>query len=176
MNRSSKFAISYSLSPTILNAVSLARSGKEEALSVIVVLERESQGLGASDFHKWHDKLVHRLLNPFGFAAGQLAVFQGASEAPIPPHFGSSLYESTPQSAQKWSGTGRASNAEKQPTGRGPEGCVENGPAAALLVGYVSIQICALLAPCRRSILNATTSSLYARRYTGPQISRRKWI
>src|ERR1700676_5259382 len=24
--------------------------------------------------------------------------------------------------------TGRASNAEKQPTGRGPEGCVENGP------------------------------------------------
>jgi hypothetical protein len=34
---------------------------------------------------------------------------------------------------------GRASNAEKQPTGRGPEGCVENGPAAALLLGYVSI-------------------------------------
>jgi hypothetical protein len=28
---------------------------------------------------------------------------------------------------------------QKQPTGRGPEGCVENGPAAALLVGYVSI-------------------------------------
>ena len=26
---------------------------------------------------------MHRLLNPFGFAAGQLAVFQGASEAPI---------------------------------------------------------------------------------------------
>ena len=40
--------------------------------------------------------------------------------------------------------TGRVSNAEKQPTGRGPEGCVENGPAAALLVGYVSIKICAL--------------------------------
>ncbi len=36
--------------------------------------------------------------------------------------------------------TGRASNAEKQPTGRGPEGCVENGPAAALLVGYVQHQ------------------------------------
>src|SRR4249920_2582288 len=62
--------------------------------------------------------------------------------------------------------TGRASNAEKQPTGPGPEGCVENGPAAALLVGYVSIQICALLAPCRRPILNATTLPLYARRYT----------
>ncbi|MFY9988428.1 MAG: hypothetical protein WAK31_26975, partial [Chthoniobacterales bacterium] len=39
---------------------------------------------------------------------------------------------------------GRASNAEKQPTGHGPEGCDENGPAAALLVGYVSIKICAL--------------------------------
>src|SRR5580692_6321429 len=63
--------------------------------------------------------------------------------------------------------TGRASNAEKQPTGRGPQGCDENGPAAALLVGYVSIQICALLAPCRRPILIATMSPLYARRYTG---------
>ena len=36
--------------------------------------------------------------------------------------------------------TGRASNAEKQPTGSGLEGCVENGPAAALLVGYVSFK------------------------------------
>jgi len=26
---------------------------------------------------------VHRLLNPLGFAGGQLAVFQGASEAPL---------------------------------------------------------------------------------------------
>src|SRR5438105_9438745 len=67
------------------------------------------------------------------------------------------------RSAHIWIDTGRASNAEKQPTGRGPEGCVENGPAAALLVGYVSIQICALLAPCRRLILNSTTSSLYER-------------
>jgi len=41
--------------------------------------------------------------------------------------------------------TGRSAAAEeKQPTGRGPEGCLENGPAAALLVGYVSIEICAL--------------------------------
>jgi hypothetical protein len=31
--------------------------------------------------------------------------------------------------------TGRASNAEKQPTGRRPEGCVETGAPAALLVG-----------------------------------------
>ena len=52
--------------------------------------------------------------------------------------------------------TGRASNAEKQPTGPGPKGCDENGPAAALLVGHVSVQICSLLAPCRRPILIAT--------------------
>ena len=50
---------------------------------------------------------------------------------------------------------------EKQPTGRGPGGCDENGPAAAFLVGYVSIQICALLAPCRRSILIATKGMLF---------------
>src|SRR6201994_4774710 len=62
--------------------------------------------------------------------------------------------------------TGGASNAEKQPTGPGPEGCVENGPAAALLVGYVSVQICALLAPCRRPILNATKPKGFKRRYT----------
>ena len=60
------------------------------------------------------------------FAVGQLAVFQGANEGPYLNH------------------TGRVSNAEKQPTGPGPEGCGENGPAAALLVGYVSIQIRAL--------------------------------
>ena len=48
----------------------------------------------------------------------------------------------------------------KQPTGRGPEGCDENGPAAALLVGYVSPWICALLAPCRRPILIATKDML----------------
>src|SRR5580704_18150274 len=52
--------------------------------------------------------------------------------------------------------TGRASNAEKQPTCPGPQGCDENGPAAALLVGHVSVQICSLLAPCRRPILIAT--------------------
>src|ERR1700737_2966027 len=58
--------------------------------------------------------------------------------------------------------TGRASTAEKQPTGPGPEGCDENGPAAALLVGHVSVQICSLLPPvrlgppCRRPILITT--------------------
>src|ERR1700751_1384558 len=67
--------------------------------------------------------------------------------------------------------TSRASNAEKQPTGHGPEGCVENGPAAALHVGYVSIYICALLAPCRRPILNATTSPLFARWCTSSKYS-----
>src|SRR5271166_4945142 len=47
---------------------------------------------------------------------------------------------------------------------------LENGPAAALLVGYVSIEICALLAPRRRPILNATTSPLYVRRYTNASL------
>jgi hypothetical protein len=40
---------------------------------------------------------VHRLLNPFGFAAGQLAVFQGANEAPIPHHFDTGGREPDPQ-------------------------------------------------------------------------------
>jgi hypothetical protein len=32
-----------------------------------------------------------------------------------------------------------ASNAEKQPTRHGPKGCAENGPAAALFVGCISL-------------------------------------
>src|SRR6516165_5360270 len=39
---------------------------------------------------------------------------------------------------------------------RSPEGCDENGPAAALLLGHVSIQICSFVAPCRRPVLIAT--------------------
>jgi hypothetical protein len=35
---------------------------------------------------------------------------------------------------------------EKQPTGRGPKGCDENRPAAALLIGRVSLQIRSFLA------------------------------
>jgi hypothetical protein len=77
------------------------------------------------------------------FAGGQLAVFKGGNERPYLTH------------------TGRVSNAEKQPTGPGPEGCDENGPAVALLVGHVSIQICALLAPYRRPILIATKYMLF---------------
>jgi hypothetical protein len=53
--------------------------------------------------------IVYRLLNPLSFAAGQLAVFQGASQAPLSGH------------------NGRASNAEKQPTGRGSEGALKMG-------------------------------------------------
>jgi hypothetical protein len=46
---------------------------------------------------------------------------------------------------------------EKQATGHGPEGCDENGPAPALLVGYVSIQICALFnaSPARTALPTA---------------------
>jgi len=39
---------------------------------------------------------------------------------------------------------------------RSPEGCDENGPAAALLLSHVSIKICSFIVPCRRSILIAT--------------------
>ena len=39
---------------------------------------------------------------------------------------------------------------------RSPEGCDENGPAAALLLRHVSIQICSFVAPCWRPILIAT--------------------
>jgi hypothetical protein len=72
-------------------------------------------------------KLVHRLAYNGDVAAGQLAVFQGGPSR-------------TGGKAHIWMHMGRASNAEKQPTARGPEGCVENGPAAALLVGYVPHQ------------------------------------
>jgi hypothetical protein len=68
---------------------------------------------------------VHRLLNPFGFAAGQLAVFQGASEAPIPHHFYLPAVGSFP-ARTKWCGTGRASPAaaKAQP----PDGKTANRP------------------------------------------------
>src|ERR1700726_1840904 len=45
---------------------------------------------------------------------------------------------------------------------RSPKGCDENGPAAALLLSHVSIQICSFLSPvrlgppCRRPIFIAT--------------------
>ena len=68
-------------------------------------------------------QLVYRLLNPLSFAAGQLAVFQGASEVPISVSYGLSEQRG------------------KQPTGRGPEGCVENGPAAAFARRLRIVQI-----------------------------------
>jgi hypothetical protein len=48
------------------------------------------------------------------------------------------------------------------------------GRRLRLLVGYLSIQICALLAPCRRPILNATICQLDMRRCTSPKASRTK--
>jgi hypothetical protein len=55
---------------------------------------------------------VHRLLNPFGFAAGQLAVFQGASEAPIPPHFHAALGTESIRNTE--SGAGRVERATRK--------------------------------------------------------------
>jgi hypothetical protein len=54
------------------------------------------------------------------------------------------------------------SDKEAGQKARSPEGCDENGPAAALLLSHVSIQICSFLGPdrlgppCRRAILIAT--------------------
>ena len=52
------------------------------------------------------------------------------------------------------------------------------GRRSASLVGYISIQICTLLAPCRRPILNATTSPLFVRRCTRKAInfSNGRWV
>src|SRR6267378_8153529 len=52
------------------------------------------------------------------------------------------LFFKAPSGEHIYIDTQGASNAEKQPNGRRPEGCDENGPAAALLVGHISIQIC----------------------------------
>ena len=60
--------------------------------------------------------------NNIYFAGSQLAVFQGASEAPLSESYGPSEQ--------------RGKNSQLTP---GPEGCDENGPAAALLVGHASI-------------------------------------
>ena len=48
------------------------------------------------------------------------------------------------------------SNKAASQKARSPEGCDENGAAAALLLSHVSIQICSLVAPGRRPILIAT--------------------
>ncbi len=66
---------------------------------------------------------------------------------------------------------GSSEQRGKQPTGRGPEGCVENGSAASLLVSHVSIQICSFSASPARTAsqtthLNATKLKGIRRRYT----------
>ena len=71
--------------------------------------------------------LVYRLAYNGDVAAGQMAVFQGG-----PNRTGGKVPISVSYGLSEQRG--------KQPTGRGPEGCVENGPAAALLVGYVSFR------------------------------------
>src|SRR5215469_7207567 len=53
-------------------------------------------------------------------------------------------------------GLGPMSDKAASQKTRSPEGRDENGPAAALLLSHVSIQICSFVAPCRRPILIAT--------------------
>jgi hypothetical protein len=85
--------------------------------------------------------------NNIYFAGSQLAVFQGANERPYLNH------------------TGRESNAEKRPTDSGPKGCDENGPATALLVGHVSIEICS--APRALSTAHFDRNKIHAISGTG---------
>src|ERR1700733_429337 len=71
--------------------------------------------------------------------------------------------------------TGPASNAEKQPTGPGPEGGVEMGrrlrcSSLTYRLRYAPLVPIPLGPPRRRPILNATTSPLFARRYTSERI------
>src|SRR4029077_12306325 len=108
--------------------------------------------------------------------------FKARAKRPSRPIFASCLYGCSAVGA-KMVRDGPSEQRRKQPTGRGPWGCVENGPAAALLVGDVPHHFhatfetkstrstesgagCALLAPCRRPILNATKPKGFRRRYT----------
>src|ERR1700730_997556 len=100
------------------------------------------------------EALVHRLLNPLGFAAGQLAVVQGASEAPI-------------------SGSIRAERATRK------NSQLAAGRRVALKMGrllrcssvtyrsrYAPLAPVRLGPPRRRPILNATKLKGFRRRYT----------
>jgi hypothetical protein len=113
---------------------------------------------------------VHRLICSWHLAAGHLAVFQGGPSR-------------TGGRSAHLSHTGRASpggrRTEKQPTGRGPEGCVEKWaggcPATAGSVTYrfryAPLAPFRLGPPCRRPILNATRCQLYMRQCTNQQPS-----
>jgi hypothetical protein len=79
----------------------------------------------------FHGTLVHRPICSWHMAAGQLVVFQGATRTQRFRLVGCGRSDEHPSRR-----TYGASNAEKRPTGRGPEGCLENGPAAAGSVTY----------------------------------------
>src|SRR6202162_5804971 len=96
--------------------------------------DRPGSVVNDRNFHQ--PNLVSCPRNTRYFAGGQLAVFQGGpsrtgGKAPISESYGSSEQR------------GKTANWPR------PKGCDENGPAAALLVGHVSIQVCSLLPPVR---------------------------
>jgi hypothetical protein len=93
------------------NGLSIRRRSRTSLPTLAAARLRGFGGLdGASQKH--FVILVHRLLNPFGFAAGRLAVFQGASEAPIPPHF--CLLLVWPFRSRRKNGAGRAERATRK--------------------------------------------------------------
>ena len=115
--------------------------------------------------------LVHRLAYSGDVAAGQLAVFQGASEAPIPPHFCLLLVWPF-RSRRKMERDGSSEQRGKTANWPRPGGLRlkwAGGRVARRLridLDMRPLMPVRLGPPCRRPILNATTSSLYARRCT----------
>jgi hypothetical protein len=82
---------------------------------------------------------VHRLAYNDDVAAGQLAVFQGASEAPIPPHF--CLLLVWLFRSQRKNGAGRAERATRknsQPAAA-RRVALKMGQRLRCFVGYVSL-------------------------------------
>jgi hypothetical protein len=80
---------------------------------------------------------VYRLAYNGDVATGQLAVFQGASEAPIPHHF--CLFLAWLFRSRRKNGAGRVERATRKNSqlAAAQRVALENGSAAALLVGYV---------------------------------------
>jgi Protein of unknown function, DUF417 len=86
----------------------------------------------------WNKKLVHQVSD---WGSGAAAYFGRMREA---------TRENT--RCGLWPMSDKAAGQKT----RSPEGCDENGPAPALLLSHVSIQICSFVAPCWRPILIAT--------------------
>src|SRR6266403_1084223 len=80
--------------------------------------------------------LVHRLLNPLVSPQVSWLFFKAQAKRPSRPIFASCLYGYSAAGA-KMERDGPSEQRGKTANRPRSRGCVENGPAAALLVGYV---------------------------------------